>query len=134
MVALASAQAANYPGMVEVEQRGWEELDEVDAYDVAIALGVFDYVGEPGELLGRMGRAAGHVIGSFPSPGVRTNLRKMRYGMRGVGVHGYPTDGFDRLAGEVGLDVVDKVPLGKAGFVVQFARRGATPKGSPSTS
>ncbi len=44
-------------------------IDEVDAYDVAIALGVFDYVDDPADLLARMGRAAGHVVGSFPSPG-----------------------------------------------------------------
>src|ERR1700677_338814 len=57
MVALASAQAEAYPGLVRVEQRGWEQIDEVDAYDVAIALGVFDYVDQPADLLGRMGRA-----------------------------------------------------------------------------
>jgi SAM-dependent methyltransferase len=122
MVALASTQAASFPGLVEVEQRGWEQLEEVDAYDVAIALGVFDYVGNPADLLGRMGRAATHAIGSFPSPGLRTNLRKLRYGLRGVGVHGYPPDGYDRLAKDAGLQVVEKVPLGRAGFVVHFAR------------
>ena len=51
MVALATEQAASFPGLVEVEQRGWEQITEVDAYDVAIALGVFDYVGTPAELL-----------------------------------------------------------------------------------
>ena len=122
MVALASAEAAKFPGQVEVERRGWEQLDEVDAYDVAIALGVFDYVSDPADLLGRMARAAGHVIGSFPSPGMRTDLRKLRYGVRGVGVHGYPVDGYEGLARDGGLDVVEKVPLGKAGFVVRFAR------------
>ncbi len=45
---------------------GWEEIDEVDAYDVAVALGVFDYVERPAELLRRMVRAATHVVGSFP--------------------------------------------------------------------
>jgi len=122
MVVLAAAEAAKFPGRVEVQRRGWEQLDEVDAYDVAIALGVFDYVGDPVDLLGRMERAAGHVIASFPSPGLRTSLRKLRYGVRGVGVHGYPVDGYQRLAGQAGLDVVDKMPLGKAGFVVHFAR------------
>ncbi len=122
MVALASAEAAKFPGRIEVQRRGWEQLDEVDAYDVAIALGVFDYVSDPVDLLGRMGRAAGHVVASFPSPGMRTDLRKLRYGVRGVGVHGYPVDGYERLAGQAGLTVVDKVPLGKAGFVVHFAR------------
>jgi SAM-dependent methyltransferase len=125
MVALARDGAKAYPDLVDVEQRGWEDLVEVDAYDVAIALGVFDYVGDPADLLGRMGRAASMVIASFPSPGLRTDLRRVRYGMRGVGVHGYPVDGYDGLAGRAGVTVLEKVPLGKAGFVVRFGRPGA---------
>jgi SAM-dependent methyltransferase len=123
MVALAKKEAAAHAGTVEVEQRGWEDITEVDAYDVAIALGVFDYVGDPAELLGRMGRAATNVIASFPYPGLRTNLRKIRYGIRGVGVHGYPPTGFDALAAASGLRVVRLTPLGQAGAVVHFTRQ-----------
>ncbi len=83
---------------------------------------MFDYVGEPEKLLVRMGRAAPDVVGSFPYPGLRTNLRKVRYGMRGVGVHGYPPAGFDALAAASGLRVVRLTPLGKAGAVVHFTR------------
>ena len=122
MVALARAQAVTVPGLVTVEQRGWEQIDETDAYDVAIALGVFDYVGDPVALLTRMGAAAEHVIGSFPAPGARLTLRKVRYGARGVGVHGYRAEDFDRLASRSGLVVVDRTPLGRAGFAVHFRR------------
>ena len=90
MVALAKEQAAVFPSLITVEQRGWESIEETDAYDLAVALGVFDYVGDPVALLTRMGRAAPHVVGSFPAPGLRLLLRKVRYGARGVGVHGYP--------------------------------------------
>jgi glycosyltransferase involved in cell wall biosynthesis len=123
MIALARQQAAVCPGLVEVEQRGWEQLTEVDTYDVAVALGVFDYIAEPAELLGRMGRAAGHVVASFPSPGLRLSLRKLRYGAHGVGVHGYAALGFGRLASDSGMEVVDVVPLGRAGYFVHFRRR-----------
>ncbi|MGD0881108.1 MAG: class I SAM-dependent methyltransferase [Acidimicrobiales bacterium] len=123
MVALANAQAEAFPGLVTVQQRGWEDLDEVDAYDVAVALGVFDYVADPAELLRRMGKAAPVAIASFPSPGLRTDLRRVRYGMRGVAVHGYPVDGYDDLAGRAGMVVSEQKPLGKAGFLVRFARR-----------
>ncbi|MEI7859519.1 MAG: methyltransferase domain-containing protein [Acidimicrobiales bacterium] len=122
MVALANAEATKYPGLVTVQQRAWADLDEVDVYDVAVALGVYDYVSDPADLLGRMGRAAQQAIGTFPSPGMRTGLRKMRYGMRGVGVYGYPVDGYDDLAKRAGMKVLEKVPLGKAGFVVRFGR------------
>jgi SAM-dependent methyltransferase len=134
MVALARQQAANFPTLIEVEQRGWETLSEVDAYDVAIALGVFDYVSEPAELLARMGRAAGHVIGSFPSPGLRLILRKVRYGARGVGVHGYTAKGFDRLATDAGLEVVELTPLGRAGYVAHFRRPAAETTHTPPST
>lgn len=122
MVALARRQAEEFPGLVEVRQSGWEELDEVDAYDLAVALGVFDYVGDPSELLRRLGRAAPHAVGSFPSPGMRTNLRKIRYGARGVNVHGYTTAAFGQMAARAGMEVARVLPLDRAGHVVHFRR------------
>ena len=127
MVTLARRQADESPGLVEVRRAGWEELDEVDAYDLAVALGVFDYVATPADLLRRMGRAAPHAFGSFPSPGVRTGMRKVRYGARGVGVHGYTPDDFERIAAEAGMQVARRMPLGRAGHVVHFRRRSGRP-------
>ncbi|HUY22811.1 MAG TPA: class I SAM-dependent methyltransferase [Acidimicrobiales bacterium] len=124
MVALARAEAARHPGLVTVHERGWEALQEVDAYDAAAALGVFDYVDDPGDLLRRMGRAAPHAVASFPAPGLRLELRKVRYGARGVHVHGYRPDDLRRLAAESGVEVAELRPLGRAGFLVHFARAG----------
>jgi 2-polyprenyl-3-methyl-5-hydroxy-6-metoxy-1,4-benzoquinol methylase len=122
MVALASQQAAVYPGLVDVEQRSWQQLTEVDDYDLAVALGVFDYVDQSVDLLTRMGRAATHVVGSFPSHGSRTTLRKFRYGRRGVSVHGYGVSDLDRMASDANLMVIERSALGRAGFVVHFGR------------
>jgi SAM-dependent methyltransferase len=122
MVALARQESAAFPDLVEVEQRGWEAIDEVDRYDLAVALGVFDYVDRPAALLAKMGRAAPNVVASFPAPGLRLELRKIRYGARGVGVHGYTTDDFGPLAAEAGLEVAVLDPLGRAGAVVHFRR------------
>jgi len=127
MVTKAREQAARFPGLVEVQRRGWETVTEADAADVAIALGVFDYLEEPAGALARMGRAAAQVVASFPSPGFRLELRKIRYGARGVGVHGYPTERFDPLAAEAGLEVAALLPLDRAGHVVHFRRRTASP-------
>jgi SAM-dependent methyltransferase len=123
MVALARAEAGRYPGLVDVQQRGWEQIDEEDAYDVAIALGVFDYVDEPAELLRRMGHAARHVLASFPAPGLRLQLRRLRYGVRGVHVHGKRPDDLARLAADADLEVAELRPLGRAGYAVHFRRR-----------
>ncbi len=122
MVDLARREASAHPGQVTVEKRGWEEIEEVDAYDATVALGVFDYVDEPSELLRRMGRAGSHVIGSFPAPGLRLKLRQVRYGARGVHVHGYRRADLDKLAATCGLDVAKVDLLGRAGFLVMFAR------------
>jgi cyclopropane fatty-acyl-phospholipid synthase-like methyltransferase len=122
MVELARREASAHPDQVSVEERGWEDIDEVDAYDAAVALGVFDYVDEPGELLRRMGRAGSHVIGSFPAPGLRLRLRQVRYGARGVHVHGYRRADLDDLAASCHLDVAKVEPLGRAGYLVMVAR------------
>jgi hypothetical protein len=116
-----------FPSLIDVEQRGWESISEVDAYDLAVALGVFDYVDDPVALLTRMGRAAPHAVGSFPAPGLRLLLRKVRYGARGVGVHGYRAGGFDALAAASGLEVAEIHPLGRAGFVAHFRRPSSAP-------
>jgi SAM-dependent methyltransferase len=125
MVSLALKQAAVFPDLVEVHRGVWEDIDAVDEYGLAVALGVFDYVSDPAELLRRMQRAAPDVVGSFPAPGLRLLLRKVRYGARGVGVYGYRASGFDRLAASAGLEVVEVHPLGRAGFAVHFRRASA---------
>jgi SAM-dependent methyltransferase len=122
MVALARENAAGYPALIKVQQRRWEDLAEQDSYDVAVALGVFDYVDDAAGLLRRMGSAAPCVIASFPGPGLRLDLRKIRYGARGVHVYPYRADGFDQLAGMAGLRTGSIRPLGRAGHVVQFLR------------
>jgi SAM-dependent methyltransferase len=122
MVALARHEADRHPGLVTVQDRGWESIDERDAYDVALALGVFDYVDDPAALLARMGRAAPHVVASFPAPGLRLRLRQVRYGARGVHVHGYRPDDLVRLATESGMVAGELKPLGRAGYLAHFAR------------
>jgi SAM-dependent methyltransferase len=122
MVSLARVEGARFPGLVEVRQYGWEQIDEEDAYDVAIALGVFDYVDEPADLLRRMGRAAPHVLGSFPAPGLRLQFRRLRYGARGVHVHGNRPDDLTRLAAAADLEIAELRPLGQAGYAVHFRR------------
>ncbi len=133
MVALARQEAAGLDGLVEVRQAGqWERTSTITtAYDVAVALGVFDYVDDPAELLRRMGRAAPHALGSFPAPGLRLELRRLRYGARGVSVHPYPVERFGELAGAAAMAVEATSPLGHAGHVVRFGRREV---GGPSGS
>lgn len=121
MLELARAEATRLPH-VQVQEGSWEDLDANDEFDLAVALGIFDYVDTPGELLRRLGRAAPSVIASFPSPGLRTEFRKIRYGLRRVRVHGYQRQEIADLASEAGLSVAEMSPLGRAGYVVHFVR------------
>lgn len=124
MVALAQVQAARHPELLRVEERRWEDIDEVDSYDLAVALGVFDYVDDAPALLRRMSRAAPRVVASFPAPGLRLRLRQVRYGARGVHVHGYTPADLAALAAAVGMTVVEFRPLGRSGVLGHFLRAG----------
>jgi SAM-dependent methyltransferase len=121
MVKLAREEASRCHGEAEVVQLGWEQIPEWhtgELFDVAIALGVFDYVPNADELLRALAQAAHYVIASFPSPGMRTNLRKVRYGTRGVSVYGRSRGQIESLVRDAGLEVSELLPLGRAGFVV----------------
>jgi len=123
MVALANAEAAKLaPGAVEVRQESWEDLTDVDAFDMAVALGVFDYLDRPGDLLAKLAVAAPVIVASYPATGLRVELRKVRYGLRGVKVRGYTREEFDQLAAGAGLRVVEIRDLGQVGWVVCMAR------------
>jgi SAM-dependent methyltransferase len=124
MLELARAQAARFPGLVEVRQGSWTDIDERDAYDLAVGLGLFDYVEQAGELLTRMGTAARAVVASFPGPGVRTEFRKVRYRRGGVQVYGYERPRILELAAVAGLEVSELRPLGRAGYAAYFVRPG----------
>ena len=121
MVELARREAAETRGLVDVVHIGWEELatwHKGEPFDVAIALGVFDYVPNGGDLLATMRNVARHSIASFPRPGLRTNLRKLRYGTRGVSVIGYSSEGIGSLARASGMETVELASLGRAGYIL----------------
>jgi SAM-dependent methyltransferase len=122
MFQLASAEAHRLGDSVSVQKRGWEDLTDHDRFDMAAALGVFDYVDDADALLARLAGSAPFVVASFPSPGIRTLLRKFRYGRKGVRVHGTTAADLVRLAGRNGLRVVDMQALGRAGHAVLFGR------------
>src|SRR5262245_25361253 len=121
MVELAQREAAACNGLVDVVPIGWEQLASWhtgEPFDVAVALGVFDYVPDGGALLTTLAKVARYAVASFPRPGLRTNLRKARYGARGVPVHGRSRDDITALARAGGMEVVELAPLGRAGYIL----------------
>ena len=126
MLQLARAEATKFP-TVEVQEGSWEDLRAENEYDLAVALGIFDYVDTPAELLRCLARAAPSIVASFPSPGLRTDFRKLRYGVRGVRVRGYERDSIVELASTAGCSVAEIMPLGRAGYAVHFVRNPSSP-------
>ena len=125
MLELARAEAARFPGLVDVRQGSWSDIDERDEYDMAVGLGLFDYVETPADLLTRLGRAARSVVASFPAPGIRTEFRKIRYRRGDVEVYGYERPRISELAQIANLEEAEVHPLGNAGFIVHFTRKPA---------
>lgn len=127
MVALAEEAARQCGGRAEVVTMGWEDLAGWDGghFDVAVALGVFDYVADADALFATMADRADHVIASFPTPGLRTDLRKLRYGARGVAVHGRSQEDIDALVIRNGLHPTELAPLGRAGHVLLASHQSA---------
>lgn len=89
-------------------------------FDVAVALGVFDYIRDPRDLLRRMAQLADEkVIASFPgwSP-VRAPLRKLRYWIRRCPVHFWSRRRLAQMAAEAGLRDCQFIRMGGAGWLL----------------
>lgn len=126
MVELAREEARRVGPNVAVVETGWESLGIAThgrTFDLAVALGVFDYVRDADALLTTMAETARWVVASFPRRGLRVELRRIRYGLRGVSVFGYAADELAALVAASGLELDACDPLGRAGFCVAASTR-----------
>jgi ubiquinone/menaquinone biosynthesis C-methylase UbiE len=94
MVKLARAEAdlRGVSGVCEFIEADFLDLEIRETFDVAYAMGVFDYLPEPEGLLCKMaGVTRGKVIASFPGHSLlREPARRLRYRLTGRGdVHFY---------------------------------------------
>jgi SAM-dependent methyltransferase len=91
-----------------------------EEFDCVVALGVFDYIADPRELLRRMIELSTHtVVGSFPRPSLlRAPLRKLRYSFRKCPVYFFGKRRLEGICREVGLQDFKLLPCGGAGYVL----------------
>lgn len=91
-----------------------------EKFDCVVALGVFDYIADPRELLRRMMDLSIHtVIGSFPGPSLlRAPLRKLRYSLRNCSVYFFSKRRLESICREVGLQDYKLLSCGGAGYVL----------------
>ena len=91
-----------------------------EKFDCVVALGVFDYIADPRELLRRMIDLSIHtVVGSFPRPSLlRAPLRKLRYSLRNCSVYFFSKRRLEGICREVGLQDFELLSCGGAGYVL----------------
>lgn len=91
-----------------------------EKFECVIALGVFDYIADPRELLRRMIDLSTHtVVASFPKPSLlRAPLRKARYALRNCSVHFFSKHRLEDICRDVGLRDFKLLPCGGAGYVL----------------
>ncbi len=89
-------------------------------FDIAVALGVFDYLAEPEKMLARMMElSSGKVVGSFPGvSAVRAPLRKVRYALRGCPVYFYTRKELEALCARCGLQDYSILPYASSGYLL----------------
>lgn len=89
-------------------------------FDVVVALGVFDYIDDPRNLLRRMmALSSGKVIATFPGPSLlRAPLRKLRYKLRDCPVYFFSRHRLENICAEIGLRDFRLVPMGGAGHLL----------------
>jgi len=104
----------------EFVQADFLDYDFREAFDVAVALGVFDYLSDPHTALRKLRAVAKcKIIASFPgvSP-VRAPLRKLRYALRSCPVYFYSATQLRELCRQVGLKDYSLVPYASSGWLV----------------
>lgn len=120
MLKLARREAETHGagGVCEFVRANFLDADLGGRFDVAIAMGVFDYLPEPVPFLRKMvSLTDDKVIASFPafSP-VRSTLRNLRYKLAGKGsVYYYSEADVRRIAEQAGVREVTLIPITSSG-------------------
>jgi 2-polyprenyl-3-methyl-5-hydroxy-6-metoxy-1,4-benzoquinol methylase len=120
MLRLAREEAArrSVDKVCEFRQTDFSEAAFDESFDVAIAMGVFDYLPTPAPFLQKMASVTrGKVIASFPGHSiVREPARRLRYKLTRRGsVHFYDRKDIEALASSAGFQTYDIVRMNSSG-------------------
>jgi SAM-dependent methyltransferase len=127
MIELSRERLGRFGDRVELITADFSEAPLDGAFDVVLALGLFDYLPNPDAFTRRMFELCargGSVVGSFPawSP-VKGPVRKVRYEWIGdCPMFNYTRDGLARMFSAEGFDPVEILAPGRSGFLVRAHR------------
>lgn len=127
MVELARERLERFGDRVELITDDFLSAPIDGAYDVVLALGLFDYLPDPERFARRMWElcaAAGCVVGSFPtwSP-VKGPVRKLRYEWIGdCPIFNYSRVQLERMFSVAGFERLEILTPGRSGYLVRAHR------------
>lgn len=129
MLELAKAQVCDTGAEVELIAGDLADWSTDERFDLVIAMGLFDYAGDPLAFLKKMRTLCRHsAIASFPSRHwFRTPVRKFRYRWRRCPVEFFRADQVEHLGRDAGFARVElrKIPGAGMDFVATFWVRSA---------
>ena len=133
MLGLARERLARFGEKVELVQGDFVETPLAGPFDVVLALGYFDYIGDSGRHVRRMRElCSGSAIASFPRwTWTKGPIRKLRYEViNNCPIFDYTADGVRRLFGDAGFERVE-LRGGKSGFLLRATTSARGTAGSP---
>jgi SAM-dependent methyltransferase len=125
MLELARERLERFDDRVELVHGDFRTVPLYGGFDVVIALGFFDYQGEPGTYVRRMAEVCtGSVVGSFPRWNwLKGPVRKLRYEViNNCPIFDYTEAGLRRLFGENGFSRVEVHQPGRGGYLVRASK------------
>lgn len=132
MIELAHERLRRFGGRAELILADFLQTPPPGEFDVILALGLFDYLPDPGRFAERIARSCapgGCVVASFPawSP-VKGPVRKIRYEWIGnCPIFNYTHPQLQRLFSEAGFERLEIRAPGRSGFLLR-AWAGASPE------
>jgi SAM-dependent methyltransferase len=121
MLGLARARLERFGDKVELVQADFLTAPLEGPFDIALALGYFDYIEDAAAHLRRIGDlTSGSVVASFPRwTWTKGPVRKLRYEViNNCPIFDYSEDGLKRLLTDAGFTRTD-IKAGKSGFLVR---------------
>jgi 2-polyprenyl-3-methyl-5-hydroxy-6-metoxy-1,4-benzoquinol methylase len=129
MVSLAQTRLARFGDQVTLVNEDFLNSSVSGAFDVVLALGLFDYLPNPDAFARRMFEhcaPGGCLVGSFPSWSLlKGPARKVRYEWIGdCPIFNYDRPGLERLLRGAGFARVELHTPGRSGFLARAYREG----------
>jgi SAM-dependent methyltransferase len=124
MLDLARARLERFGDKVELVQDDFLTAPLEGPFDIALALGYFDYIEDAAAHLRRIGElTSGSLVASFPRwTWTKGPVRKLRYEViNNCPIFDYTEDGLKRLLAESGFARTE-IKVGKSGFLVRADR------------